>query len=102
MSINVGRRASAAGPLQGEPDDLQSIVKLSVIGVAWMAKAVAPYRKKDRGHLILTGFAAGRMHIKGSIYLATNGSCMDMPETLPMNSASEDSRNGHCGHALFR
>ncbi|MBI6629938.1 SDR family oxidoreductase [Pontibaca salina] len=68
---NAGRGASAAGTLQGEPDDWQSLVNLNVMGVLWTAKVVAPYFQKNQGHLILTGSAAGRMHIKGSVYSAT-------------------------------
>ncbi len=68
---NAGRGASAAGTLQGEPDDWQAMVNLNVMGVLWTAKAVAPYLQKNEGHLILTGSAAGRTHIKGSVYSAT-------------------------------
>lgn len=68
---NAGRVASAAGTLQGQPDDWQSMVNLNIMGVLWTAKAVAPFLQKNKGHLILTGSAAGRTHIKGSVYSAT-------------------------------
>lgn len=68
---NAGRGASAAGTLQGEPDDWQTMVNLNVMGVLWTTKAIAPYLQSNKGHLILTGSAAGRTHIKGSVYSAT-------------------------------
>jgi NADP-dependent 3-hydroxy acid dehydrogenase YdfG len=68
---NAGRGASASGTLQGDAEDWQSMVNLNVMGVLWTAKAVAPYFQKNRGHLVLTGSAAGRTHIKGSVYSAT-------------------------------
>tara|TARA_R110000737_G_C14590663_1_gene487448 strand:+ start:895 stop:1569 length:675 start_codon:yes stop_codon:yes gene_type:complete len=68
---NAGRGASASGTLEGDADDWQSMVNLNVMGVLWTAKAVAPYFQKNRGHLVLTGSAAGRTHIKGSVYSAT-------------------------------
>lgn len=68
---NAGRGASSAGTLDGDPEDWQSMVNLNVMGVLWTAKAIAPYLRKNRGHLVLTGSAAGRMNIKGSVYSAT-------------------------------
>ncbi|QOL80973.1 SDR family oxidoreductase [Pseudooceanicola spongiae] len=68
---NAGRGASASGTLEGDAEDWQSMVNLNVMGVLWTAKAVAPYFQKNRGHLVLTGSAAGRTHIKGSVYSAT-------------------------------
>ena len=68
---NAGRGTSAAGTLEGDPDEWQSMVELNVMGVLWSAKAAAPYLRETQGHLILTGSAAGRTHIKGSVYSAT-------------------------------
>ena len=68
---NAGRGTSAAGTLEGDPEDWQSMVTLNVMGVLWTAKAIAPYLQKNKGDLVLTGSAAGRRHIKGSVYSAT-------------------------------
>lgn len=68
---NAGRGTSTSGTLEGEPDEWQSMVELNVMGVLWTAKAAAPYLQKNQGHLIITGSAAGRVHIKGSVYSAT-------------------------------
>ena len=68
---NAGRGTSAPGTLKGDPDDWQAMVNLNVMGVLWTAKSVAPYFEKNKGHLLLTGSAAGRAHIKGSVYSAT-------------------------------
>jgi NADP-dependent 3-hydroxy acid dehydrogenase YdfG len=41
------------------------------MGLLYTARAALPELRKTRGHLLLTGSAAGRRHIKGSIYGAT-------------------------------
>jgi len=68
---NAGMGVSGAGTLAGEPEEWQSMVELNVMGVLWTAKAASTYFQKNGGHLLLTGSAAGRTHIKGSVYGAT-------------------------------
>ena len=41
------------------------------MGVLYTARACLPELRKTKGHLVLTGSAAGRTHIRGSIYGAT-------------------------------
>ena len=41
------------------------------MGVVLAARVLLPQLRKTRGTLVLTGSAAGRMHIAGSIYGAT-------------------------------
>ncbi|WP_335947484.1 SDR family oxidoreductase [Salipiger bermudensis] len=68
---NAGMGVSGAGTLAGDPEEWQSMVQLNVMGVLWTAKAASTYFKENGGHLLLTGSAAGRTHIKGSVYSAT-------------------------------
>ena len=42
-----------------------------VVGTKATVKAVLPALRERKGHLLLTGSAAGRRHLKGSVYGAT-------------------------------
>ncbi len=68
---NAGMGVSGAGTLAGDPEEWQKMVELNIKGVLWTAKAASAYFKDNGGHLLLTGSAAGRTHIKGSVYGAT-------------------------------
>ena len=68
---NAGRGISRPGTEEGEPEEWRQVVDANIMGVLHTAKAVLPELRKSRGHLLLTGSAAGRRHIKGSIYGAT-------------------------------
>ncbi|WP_102110009.1 SDR family oxidoreductase [Oceaniglobus roseus] len=68
---NAGTGISKAGTENGDPDEWQGLVALNVMGVLLTAKAAIPHLKRTKGHMVMTGSAAGRTHIKGSIYGAT-------------------------------
>ncbi len=68
---NAGMGLSGAGTEAGDPDEWRKMVELNVLGVLWTTKAATPHLKKTEGHLLLTGSAAGRRHIKGSVYGAS-------------------------------
>ena len=68
---NAGMGLSAAGTDAGDPSELEQMIRLNILGVLWTAKAVMPYLKERKGHLLLTGSAAGRRHISGSVYGAS-------------------------------
>jgi NADP-dependent 3-hydroxy acid dehydrogenase YdfG len=68
---NAGMGISAAGTENGDPDEWKKVVDLNVMGVLYTGKAALPHLKKTKGHIVLTGSAAGRTHISGSIYSAT-------------------------------
>ena len=68
---NAGVGLEVPGIEQGDPAEWRRMVDLNVMGVLYTARAAYPELRKTRGHLVLTGSAAGRMHIKGSIYGAT-------------------------------
>ncbi|MEQ5871099.1 SDR family oxidoreductase [Sagittula sp. NFXS13] len=68
---NAGMGLSAAGTEQGDPDEWETLVQLNVLGLLWTVKAAMPQLKANTGHMLLTGSAAGRTHIKGSVYGAS-------------------------------
>ncbi|RSK30734.1 SDR family oxidoreductase [Rhodovulum iodosum] len=68
---NAGRGLDTPGTENGDPDEWRQLVDLNVMGVLYTARAALPELRKSKGHLVLTGSAAGRRHIKGSIYSAT-------------------------------
>ncbi|MCG6113046.1 MAG: SDR family oxidoreductase [Paracoccus sp.] len=68
---NAGRGLSKPGTEAGDLDDIRGMIDLNVTGVVLTARALLPHLRKTRGTLVLTGSAAGRRHIPGSIYGAT-------------------------------
>ena len=68
---NAGMGLSAAGTDAGDPEEWEQMIRLNILGVLWTVKAAMPYLKKRKGHLLLTGSAAGRRHISGSVYGAS-------------------------------
>ncbi len=68
---NAGTGLSTAGTDAGDPEEWHKLVHVNMLGVLWTAKAAMPYLKESTGHLLMTGSAAGRTHIKGSVYGAS-------------------------------
>jgi NADP-dependent 3-hydroxy acid dehydrogenase YdfG len=68
---NAGMGLSAAGTDDGNPEEWQQMIGVNILGVLWTVKAAMPHLKQRAGHLLLTGSAAGRRHISGSVYGAT-------------------------------
>jgi NADP-dependent 3-hydroxy acid dehydrogenase YdfG len=68
---NAGAGLQKPGTENGDPDEWRKIVDINVMGVLYTARATLPELKKSKGTLVLTGSAAGRRHIPGSIYGAT-------------------------------
>lgn len=68
---NAGRGLSKPGTEAGDLDDIRGMIDLNVTGVVLTARALLPHLRRTRGTLVLTGSAAGRQHISGSIYGAT-------------------------------
>lgn len=68
---NAGRGLDTAGVSEGDPQEWRDMMEINVMGVLWTLKASYDALKKTKGHLVLTGSAAGRKHIKGSIYSAS-------------------------------
>ena len=68
---NAGRGTSPAGTENGDPQDWKAMVDLNIMGALYTAHAAMPHLRKSTGQYVVTGSAAGRVHIQGSIYGAT-------------------------------
>ncbi|AHM04184.1 Short-chain dehydrogenase/reductase SDR precursor [Roseibacterium elongatum DSM 19469] len=68
---NAGRGLGTPGTEAGDPEEWRGLVDLNIMGLLYTAKAAIPHLKPNKGSLVLTGSAAGRRHIKGSIYGAS-------------------------------
>jgi NADP-dependent 3-hydroxy acid dehydrogenase YdfG len=68
---NAGAGLQKPGTENGDPNEWRKIVDINVMGVLYTARAALPELKRSRGTLVLTGSAAGKRHIPGSIYGAT-------------------------------
>lgn len=68
---NAGRGAKAASTEKGDPQDWHDMIHANVLGALYTAHAVLPDLRKTKGQFVITGSAAGRRHLKGSIYGAT-------------------------------
>lgn len=68
---NAGRGLSKPGTEGGDLDDIRGMIDLNITGLVMTARATLPELRKTQGTLVLTGSAAGRRHIAGSIYGAT-------------------------------
>ena len=68
---NAGRGTSQGGAEAGDPDDWQALIDLNVMALLRTVHAALPHLRRRKGHMVLTGSAAGRRHIAGSVYGAT-------------------------------
>ena len=68
---NAGRGIDKPGTEAGDPAEWRQVVDLNIMALLYTTRAALPQLRKTKGHLLLTGSAAGRNHIKGSIYGAT-------------------------------
>jgi NADP-dependent 3-hydroxy acid dehydrogenase YdfG len=68
---NAGKGLDTPGTEAGDPEEWRAMVDLNIMGLLYTAKAAIPHLKPRKGSMILTGSAAGRRHIKGSIYGAS-------------------------------
>lgn len=68
---NAGMGLKTPGTEKGDPAEWREMIELNILGLLHTARAALPELRKTKGHLLLTGSAAGRRHIAGSIYGAT-------------------------------
>ncbi|UAW98827.1 SDR family oxidoreductase [Halopseudomonas nanhaiensis] len=68
---NAGRGGSAGGFSGADPDSWRDMILTNVYGVGLTVQACLPALRESRGHVLLTGSAAGRVTIAGSMYSAT-------------------------------
>ena len=67
---------SKIAPVVAYPDvawgtSYQDMIRINILGLLFTAKAALPFLKETQGHLLMTGSAAGRIHLKGSVYGAS-------------------------------
>lgn len=68
---NAGMGLNTPGTENGDPQEWHDLVHLNIMALLYTAKVALPHLKPVKGHMVLTGSAAGRTHIKGSIYGAS-------------------------------
>ena len=68
---NAGRGLTSSGKGAPDEDDIRGMIDLNILGVLWTVGAVLPELKRTKGTLVMTGSAAGKRHIPGSIYGAS-------------------------------
>ncbi|QPH54565.1 SDR family oxidoreductase [Pontivivens ytuae] len=68
---NAGKGLDTPGTEQGDPAEWRQLIDLNIMALLYTARVSLPHLRERKGHLILTGSAAGRRHISGSIYGAT-------------------------------
>lgn len=68
---NAGRGGSPGGFSGADPEVWREMILTNVYGVGLTVQATLPALRESTGHLLLTGSAAGRATIPGSMYGAT-------------------------------
>lgn len=68
---NAGRGVDQMGFDGGDLEEWRGMVDLNIMGLIYTCKLAMPYLKERKGQVILTGSAAGRLHLSGSVYGAT-------------------------------
>ncbi|RUO76138.1 SDR family oxidoreductase [Idiomarina seosinensis] len=68
---NAGTGVSSAGTEDGDPGEWKSMIDVNINGLLYTAKLTLPHLRKTTGHFLMTGSAAGRITLKGSVYGAT-------------------------------
>lgn len=69
---NAGMGLDTPGTENGDPEEWRRMIDVNIMALLYTAKAVLPELRKTKGHLVLTGSVAGKLHIPGSIYRASN------------------------------
>ncbi|WP_282025952.1 SDR family oxidoreductase [Limimaricola cinnabarinus] len=68
---NAGTGLDTPGTVEGDPEEWRRMIDLNIMALLYTARVALPELQKRRGQLVLTGSAAGKRHIAGSIYGAT-------------------------------
>ena len=64
------------------PEHWREMVLTNVLGAAYTVRAALPALLETRGHVLLTGSAAGRRAVPGSLYSATKWAVTGMGESI--------------------
>ncbi|TVR46874.1 MAG: SDR family oxidoreductase [Rhodobacteraceae bacterium] len=68
---NAGKGLDTPGTEAGDPEEWRRMIDLNIMALLYTTRASIPELRKTRGHLVLTGSVAGKVHIPGSIYGAS-------------------------------
>ncbi len=68
---NAGTGLSKAGTQHGDPREWRRMIDVNVNGLLYTAHLTLPHLRRSTGHFVMTGSAAGRNTIKGSVYGAS-------------------------------
>ena len=68
---NAGTGLDVPGTENGDPEEWRRMIDLNIMALLYTARASLPELRKTKGHLVLTGSVAGKIHIPGSIYGAS-------------------------------
>ncbi|ALS99331.1 SDR family oxidoreductase [Lacimicrobium alkaliphilum] len=68
---NAGTGVSTPGTEEGDPQEWDKMISLNINALLYTARLTLPHLRKTTGHFIMTGSAAGRITLKGSVYGAT-------------------------------
>ena len=68
---NAGPGVSTPGTEEGDAEEWKQMVDVNINGLLYTAKLTLPHLRKTTGHFLMTGSAAGRITLKGSVYGAT-------------------------------
>jgi NADP-dependent 3-hydroxy acid dehydrogenase YdfG len=68
---NAGRGGSPGGFSSADPEAWREMILTNIYGVGLTIQACLPALKRSKGHVLLTGSAAGRTTIPGSMYSAS-------------------------------
>lgn len=68
---NAGMGLETAGTEHGDPDEWRRLIDVNIVGLLNTAKSATPHLRARKGHMLMTGSAAGRVHIPGSVYGAS-------------------------------
>ena len=68
---NAGVGLDTPGTEAGDPDEWRRMIDLNIMALLYTTRAALPELRKTKGHLLLTGSMAGKVHLPGSIYGAS-------------------------------
>ena len=68
---NAGTGLDTPGVEGGDPEEWDRMLAVNVHGLLYTARLTLPHLRKATGHFLMTGSAAGRNTIKGSVYGAS-------------------------------
>jgi len=79
---NAGRGGAPGGFSGADPTEWRDMLLTNVLGAALTLQVCIPPLRESRGHILITGSAAGRYEIPGSMYSVTKWAITGMGRNL--------------------